>query len=90
MAEPWSAEHIGGGKFRFSNTSGRKLVAVTLTPTDGAKARVIDGVPDDPWVVPRPVEAGSHFEAFVEGAVRVTATIPETFGSVYWDYVAQA
>lgn len=88
MADPWKAEQLGSGRFRFTNVSGGKLVAVVLAPSaDGTEVVVEDGVSDDPWVVPAPVDAGESFIAVVRGAgVRITAsTPPPRMNHLYWE-----
>ena len=44
------------------------------------------GVPNDPYAVRAPVEAGKSFTAKVRGSVRITATIPTTMENVFWKF----
>ena len=86
MADPWEAEPIGSGKYRFTNISGGNLGMVVLSPVDGTEVKVEDGVPDDPHVVPKPVSAGESFVAVVRGiGVRVTATAVPSMANVFWE-----
>ncbi|SHW33219.1 Uncharacterised protein [Mycobacteroides abscessus subsp. abscessus] len=86
MSEPWEAESLGGGRFRFKNTSGDKLAMIVLAPVDGAEVSVDDGPADDPHVVPAPVEPGDSFTAVVRGAgVRITSTAVPAMTHVYWE-----
>lgn len=88
MADPWKAEPLGSGRFQFTNVSGGKLVAVTLSPSSsGDEVVVEDGVAEDRWVVPNPVDAGASFVAVVRGSgVRITAsTPPPAMRHLYWE-----
>jgi hypothetical protein len=87
VADPWEAESIGSGRFRFTNTSGGKLGMVALSPVDSTEVEVEGGVPDDPHVVPEPVNAGESFVAVVRGSgVRVTATATPSMANVDWEF----
>lgn len=45
------------------------------------------GVPDDPYIFPAPVDAGSSFIAVVRGdGVRVTATAVPSMQNMYWQF----
>lgn len=86
MLDPWKAEPLGEGRFRFTNMSGRKLAMITLSPVQGAEVRVEDGTPLDELAVPHPVNSGASFTAVVRGAgVRVTATAVPAMEPVYWE-----
>jgi len=84
---PWSAEDLGGGRFRFKNMSGGKLAMIALSPIGATQVRVEDGIEDDPHTVPAPVDAGESFIALVRGqGMRVTATAVPSMTHVYWDF----
>ena len=84
---PWSAESLGDGHFRFTNTSSGTLAMITLYPIGAAQVKVEDGVDDDPHVVPASVAAGGSFIALVRGrGMRVTATAMPSMTNVSWDF----
>lgn len=87
QSDPWKAEALGAGRFRFTNVSGGKLAMVVVMPFEGGEVEVEDGgVPNDPYAVRAPVEAGKSFTAKVRGSVRITATIPTTMENVFWKF----
>ena len=85
MTEPWSAEAVGGGRYRFTNTFGGKLVMITLQPVGTTEVSVEGHILDDPHAVPAPVDAGDSFVATVRGpGVQITATDPSTMRHYHW------
>lgn len=83
--EPWTAEPIGDGKFKFTNVSGGRLAMITLTPVQATRVEVEGFVAGDPHSVPSPVDAGESFIATVRGpGVQVNATAVPAMRYVYW------
>lgn len=84
MTDTWRTESLGAGRFRFTNVSTGRLAMIVLAPIEGAEVVVEDGVAEDPWVVPSPVDTGASFVAVVRGAgVGITATAVPSMEPVY-------
>jgi tetratricopeptide (TPR) repeat protein len=62
---PWSAAELANYRYRFTNISGGRLVAVTIDPY-GATVIEVEGSPD-PHVVPAPIGDGGSFVAVIRG-----------------------
>lgn len=88
MSEPWKAESVGSGQFRFTNTSGGMLAMIALNPLGSTEVRVtLGGVKDDPHVVQSSINDGDFFVATVRGeGVRITSTVWPANQHVYWEF----
>ncbi|WP_418005171.1 hypothetical protein ACNO8X_10160 [Mycobacterium sp. PDNC021] len=86
VSDPWTAEHIGSGRFRFTNVSGGRLAMIILSPIGDAEVEVEEGVESEPHIVPAPIDNGGSFVAVLRGAgVRVTATELPSMTDRYWE-----
>lgn len=84
QSDPWKAETLGEGRYKFTNVSGRKLGAISVMPFPGGEAEV-EGA-SHPYSLPTPVEPGKSFVAKVRGSVRITGTVPVTMENVFWKF----
>jgi hypothetical protein len=82
---PWSAAPLGANRYRFTNTSGRRLAQITLAPFGATQVEVEDS--PEPHTVPAPIDAGDSFVAMVRGrGARITATAMPSMMYVYSDF----
>lgn len=74
--DPWRAEPLGAGRFRFTNTSSGLLEMIELHPLGLSEIQVtVGGVEDNPHVVRYSIAPGDFFVAIVRGeGVRVTSS----------------
>ncbi|WP_167668466.1 hypothetical protein [Mycobacteroides salmoniphilum] len=86
VSDPWTSEHIGSDRFRFTNVSGGRLAMIVLAPIGNTEVKVEDGVESAPHVVSASIENGGSFVAVLRGVgTRITATEVPSMTHRYWE-----
>jgi hypothetical protein len=65
----WKTEQLAPNLFRFTNTSGHKLVMVGFSPIGGTTVNIKGS--EDPSALSGPLNPGESFEASVVGGTAV-------------------
>ena len=88
MADPWTTEPLGAGRYRFTNVSGGRLEMISLYPLGATEVQVVvGGVAGEPHLVEAGIADGEFFVAVVRGqGVRVTSsTAYPAMRTVIWE-----